>query len=164
MERLLKKLFEKSIEVGTVEYTKEEVNSNWIGASPTSIETIHKIEEKLKISFPQDYKDLLLIANGFKMSNDGVEPSFIEIEEVDYLKNIEPFIIECYEDTLAELEESILIGGKREEQKFLLIPPSNDKENWRYWKFANWIPGIHEYKNLEHYLKDVINFIEGKQN
>lgn len=84
----------------------------------------------------------------------------MKVEEIDYLKNIDPFTIDCYEDTLPELSESILVGGKDEEQQFLLIPPRDEKENWRYWKFANWIPGEYEFKNLVDYLKSVINFLE----
>ncbi len=148
MENLLKKLFEKSIELGDIEYSEKEINSTWIGNSPTTKEMINKVEEKLKASFPEDYKELLLITNGFKTSNNAVEPSFMKIGEVDYLKNIDPFVVECYEDTLEELSESILIGGRDEEQYFLIIPPKDEKENWRYWKFANWIPGEEEYKDL----------------
>jgi cell wall assembly regulator SMI1 len=148
VENLLKKLFEKSIELGDIEYSEKEINSTWIGNSPTTKEMINKVEEKLKASFPEDYKELLLITNGFKTSNNAVEPSFMKIGEVDYLKNIDPFVVECYEDTLEELSESILIGGRDEEQYFLIIPPKDEKENWRYWKFANWIPGEEEYKDL----------------
>lgn len=160
MENLIKKLFEKSIKLGDVEYSEKEINSIWIGNPPASKEMINKVEKKLKVSFPEDYKALLLITNGFKTCNDAVEPSFLKIEAVDYFKNIDPFAVKCYKDTLIELSESILIGGKNEEQQFLIIPPKNEKENWRYWKFANWIPGEQEFKNLKDYLNNVIIFLE----
>ncbi len=159
MEDLIKKLFKESIESGNIEYSEQEINSNWIGNPPATEDMINKVEEKLNVSFPQDYRELLLIANGFKTSNDAVEPSFMKIEDVDYLKDVDPFLIECYEDTLEELAISIIIGGKHEGQQFLLIPPTDEKGHWRYWKFANWIPGEEEFKDLKDYLNYVINGI-----
>lgn len=159
MKELIKVLFKESISKGEYEYSLDEIESNWIGANPAQIKDIEEKEKELKVKFPDDYKELLQITNGFKTSNDTIEPSFLEINEVDYLKNIVPFLIECYEDTLPELEDSILIAGKVEEQKFLLIPPSNKIKEWRYWKFANWIPGEEEFDGINAYLEYVINFL-----
>ena len=99
----------------------------------------------------------LQITNGFIAPN-SVEPSFMKVEEVDYLKNIDKFTIEAY--NLPELENSILVAGKDEEQYFLLIPPKNENEKWKYWKFANWMAGEQEFANLETYFKDVLDFME----
>ena len=96
VESLIKELFQKSIELGDVEYSYEELKSNWLGNRPAKIETIRKLEEKLEVSFPDDYIELLLVANGFKTSNDAVEPSFLPVEEVDYFKNVFPFAVEWY--------------------------------------------------------------------
>jgi len=160
VENLIKVLFRKSIELGGVEYSHNEIKSNWIGNRPASIKMINEAEKKLKTLFPKDYKELLLIANGFKTSSEEVEPSFLPVEEIDYLKNIFPSIIESYEDTLKELEDSILIAGKDEEQQFLIIPPKEENGKWKYWKFANWIPGEEEYENLKDYISSVIEFLE----
>lgn len=159
MKSLLVELFQKSIRLGDVEYSAQEIESVWIGNPPANVEHIEKIEQKFKIILPEDYKKLLLVANGFKAPN-GVEPSFLSIEKIDYLKNISPFLIECYEDSFPELEDCILIAGKDEEQQFLLLPPKNQAQDWRYWKFANWIPGVEEYNNLEDYFKTVIDSLE----
>jgi len=165
MKNLIKTLFLKSIELGDIKYTEEEIKSNWIGNRPTSIEIINQVERKLKISFPKDYKDLLLITNGFKTSNDAVEPSFLPIEEVDYFKNLYPEVSEFYSgeilgDIGKNLERSILVAGKNEEQQFLLIPPKDKNGKWKYWKWAHWIPSEEEYENLEHYLNSVIEFLD----
>lgn len=165
MEQLLQTLFQKSIELGDVEYSSKEIKHNWIGNPPVTLEEIQQVEEKLGVELPEDYKTLLLVANGFKTCNDAVEPSFMSIEKIDFLKNIDPELIEIWSDgNLIDigknLARSILIAGEEEEQQFLLIPPLNEKEKWKYWKFASWIPGENEYDSLKDYVKAVIKFID----
>lgn len=137
--------------------TKNQIQNQWLGFEPISSEQITIIEKRLNIKLPEDYKMFLQITNGFIAPN-SVEPSFMKVEEVDYLKNIDKFTIEAY--NLPELENSILVAGKDEEQYFLLIPPKNENEKWKYWKFANWMAGEQEFANLETYFKDVLDFME----
>ncbi len=59
-----------------------------------------------------------------------------------------------------ELSKSIIVAGKQEEQWFLLIPPTNVNDNWKYWKFASQIPGEIEYNNLTEYFLDTLIGIE----
>ena len=164
-EKLIKLLFQKSIELNRGEFTQKEIQSNWIGNPPTTLSKIEAIEKKLNVSFPNDYKELLLICNGFKPFYNSVEPSFLPVEEIDYTKNIHSYITDFSsgEDDFVEVEKklqrSILIAGKDEEQHFLLIPPIDKNAPWEYWKFANWIPGEEEYINLKEYFKEVIEFL-----
>ena len=167
MKNLIKKLFEKSIELGDVKYSEKEVNTNWIGNPPTSKGRIKVVEQKLEVAFPDDYKELVLIANGFKTSTYSVEPSFLPIEEVEYFRKLYPDVPEMFRGGNKEfdeiginLEKSIVIAGVNEEQQFLIIPPEDKNANWKYWKFANWIPGEEEYEDLKEYLKSVIEFLE----
>lgn len=87
---------------------------------------------------PEDYKQILLVANGFLTSSDSIEPSFEKIQEIDYYRNVQDNAIEVWEkingleDTVAELKRAILNGGKYEEQQFLIIPPIKDREKWKY--------------------------------
>ena len=141
--------------------TKSQIHNQWLGFEPAKIEEIQKTEKRLNVKLPEDYKNLLRITNGFSASN-SIEPTFMKIEEIDYLKNIEKYTIEAYK--IPELENCILIAGKDEEQYFLLIPPKNDNEKWRYWKFANWYPGEHEFENLYYYFRDVLEFMEKENN
>ena len=141
--------------------TKSQIKNQWLGFEPAKIEKIQKTENRLKIKLPDDYKNLLKITNGFSAPN-SIEPTFMKIEEIDYLKNIEKQTIDAYK--IPELENCILIAGKDEEQYFLLIPPNNKKEKWRYWKFANWYPGEHEFENLDAYFLDVLKFMEKEYN
>ena len=142
--------------------TKYQIHNQWIGFGPATPESIKETEKKLKIILPEDYKKFIQITNGFYAPN-SVEPTFMKIEEIDYLKSIDKGgIIKAY--NMPELENSILVAGKDEEQHFLLIPPKDKNSKWRYWKFANWIPGEEEYENLELYFRDVLEFCKNHPN
>lgn len=133
-------------------------------SKPANERLILKVEQKLGVTLPEDYKEFLNFSNGLS-ATDVVEPTFLPIEEIDYLKNIETYTIEGFsiegiEDIGKQLEQSILIAGKDEEQYFLLIPPNQDYKKWKYWKFAAWIPGEHEFNNLEAYFSETLSFLE----
>lgn len=161
MENLLKTLFQKSVELGDVSYSEEQIKNKWIGNQPASRLEIANIEKKLGVSFPKDYIDLLMVANGFKTSIDSVEPSFMPINEVDFFRNIDPEAICGWdEDIEQDLQNSILIAGNDSpEQQFLLIPPYGNSKKWKYWKFAFWIPGEEEYIDLKDYLTQTVEFL-----
>lgn len=158
MKDLLLAISEKAIKYEDFNFTSEQIENNWLGTIPATEKQISEAENKLGIKLPQDYIEFLKITNGFSTPNDCVEPSFESIENIDFLKNIEPFAIEAY-SYLPELQNAILIAGLEEEQYFLLLPPESKNEEWRYWKFANWHPGEHPYENLKTYFEDVLQFI-----
>src|SRR5690606_20230757 len=116
-----------------------------LGEVPSTEREVAEVEGKLGVKLPEDYKEFLRITNGFSSPND-IEPSFERITEIDYLKNFAPEIIDAY-DVLPELDNAIIVGAKLE------------NEDWRYWKFANWYPGEHEFENLKEYFKNVLSFI-----
>jgi len=164
MDNLLKKIAEKAIELANFEFTQEQTENKWLGTKPASETEIKLTEKRLGIEFPNDFKKFLSITNEFSAPND-IEPTFETVDKIDYLKNIDSFIIEAYsidgiENIGKELEKSILVGGINEEQYFLLIPPDLTTGKWKYWKFANWHPGEEECKNFESYFKDVLEFIK----
>lgn len=136
-------------------FTKFQIQNQWLGFDSAKTEKITEIEKKLNVLLPEDYKNFIRITNGFSAPN-SVEPTFMKIEEIDYLKNIEKGVIEAYQ--IPELENSILVAGKEEEQYFLLIPPKDKNSKWKYWKFANWMAGEQEFDSLESYFKNVLNF------
>lgn len=163
MNSLLKQISEKAIELADFEFTQEQINNKWLGTIPTSENDIQLTEKRLGVELPRDYKEFLRITNGFSAPND-VEPTFEPIAKIDYLKNVDSYLIEVWnQDGIADigkqLERSIIIGGINEEQIFLLIPPMSGSENWKYWKFSSWQPGEVEYENLEHHLNEVLEFI-----
>jgi cell wall assembly regulator SMI1 len=162
MKDLLKVLSISSIQLGDITYSSEQIKTQWLGSDiPASSEDIESAETRLGIKLPDDYKQFLLITNGFAATNN-VEPQFEPIQKIDYLKNIDDFLVSVWkQDGTMEigydLEKSILIGGIDEEQCFLLIPPENN-EGWKYWKFASWIPGEDPFDNLEGYFSYVLDF------
>lgn len=163
MYSLLRKISEKAIELADFEFTQEQTENKWLGTKPTSETDIKLTEKRLGIEFPTDFKKFLSITNGFSAPND-IEPTFEPINKIDFLKNIDSFMIEAYsidgiENIGPQLEKSILVGGINQEQYFLLIPPNSTIEKWKYWKFANWYPGEEEHENLESYFKEVLNFM-----
>ncbi|MCB0635246.1 MAG: hypothetical protein KDC54_01435, partial [Lewinella sp.] len=88
------------------------------------------------------------------------EPSFLPVEEVDWLWHVDPSVVSTYEPISDALRRSILVAGRAEEQQFLLIAPKSPDESWQYWKFANWIPGEHAYAGLAPYFEHVITSLE----
>lgn len=157
MNKLLVEISKKAIKYENLNFTKIQIENNWLGNFPATEKQIAEKEAKLGLKLPEDYKAFLKITNGFSAPNN-IEPSFESIEKIDFLKNIDNFTIECYD--LPELENAIIVAGISEEQYFLLLPPKSVNEKWKYWKFANWYPGEHPFENLNNYFEDVLKFIE----
>lgn len=166
MKEILALLFKKSIDLGDEEYSDHQRETNWIGNPPATSEDIKSTEERLQIDLPPDYKEMLMIANGFPTSINTVEPSFQKVSEIDYYRNYKWNYIDSWrthkelQEVVSNLEKSIIIAGFNEEQQFLLIPPMTENETWKYWKFAHWIPGEEEYSDLQKYFKGVIEFLD----
>lgn len=156
MKNLLSEISKKAIKYENLNFSAEQIQNNWLGNISATEKQITEAETKLGIKLPEDYKEFLRITNGFSAPND-VEPSFEKIEKIDYLKNIDEFIIETY--NLVDLKNAIVVGGISEEQYFLLLPPKTENDKWKYWKFANWIPGEEQYSCMKDYIEEVLNFI-----
>ncbi|MBS2099618.1 SMI1/KNR4 family protein [Carboxylicivirga linearis] len=159
----LTSISKQMIRLAEYDFTENQVQSIWIGNRGATPEEIKKTEDRLRINLPNDYRDFILTSNGFQKINE-VEPTFFSIGEIDYLKNVDTNLIEIWKafgtyDIGKTLEKSIIIGGIMEEQSFLLIPPDNQYKNWRYWKFAAWIPGEEPYENLKEYFSKVLEFM-----
>ena len=165
MKKTLEILFEKSVAFGDEEYSDIQIQTKWIGNPPATNKEIENTEKRLGLKLPQDYINMLSIANGFPTSSNSVEPSFQKIEDVDFYKNYQWNVIDTWkemgelDDVVCELEKAIIIAGLEEEQQFLLIPPSDGQQEWKYWKFAMWIPGEEEFKDLKAYFEKVIEFL-----
>ena len=138
--------------------TKEQVENHWLGFQPARSEEIKKTEKRLNLILPSDYKDFLKISNGFSTPSD-IEPTFMQIEDIKFLRDVDKHTIESY-SYLPELQNSILVAGKDEEQYFLLIPPQNENDNWKYWKFANWYSGEEEFADLNSYFSNVNKYLK----
>jgi len=165
-ERSFKRTLYFVYSLGDITYSDQQIKSQWLGSDvPASPEDIGFTETRLGIKFPDDYKNFLSITNGFAATNN-VEPHFEPIRKIDYLKNLDDFLVSVWKqdgtlDIGYDLERSILVGGIDEEQYFLLIPPLTNGENWQYWKFASWIPGQESFDTLDAYFSYVLDFNKG---
>ena len=164
MKTILKEISTLAVRLDELIYNDEQKNSEWLGNEPALLEEIKLTESQLGVQFPEDYKNFLLTTNGFFTPCHSTEPSFAPIDKIDYLINVDDFVVKIWcEGVLAEtgkeLSRSIIVGGINEEQYFLLIPPGRDSEDWKYWKFAHWIPGEEPYENLEVYFDSVLEFL-----
>ncbi|RZL35813.1 MAG: SMI1/KNR4 family protein [Pedobacter sp.] len=165
MKKILKKISETAIRQGMFTFSDDQKKSKWLGNEPATKEEIELTEARLGIQLPDDYKAFLLTTNGFASPNEHVEPSFAKVSEIGFLKDIDPKIIEDWLvhdesfDIVVQLSRSILVGGLNEEQYFLLIPPVIENGDWKYWKFASWIPGEDDYEGLENYFINALDFL-----
>ncbi len=166
MKKIVGELFEKIVATKNNDsVTEKQRQSIWIGNSPATKVEINEAETRLGIKLPNDYKEFLQIANGYPSYNETVEPSFVKVNEIQYFKDLFPEIITIWKETGNEqissvLNRSIIIAGINEEQWFLIIPPKNQSDKWKYWMFANWIPGEIEYQNLQEYFLHVTESVE----
>jgi cell wall assembly regulator SMI1 len=105
--------------------TEEQIKNEWLGNSPASVDEIKLAEQRLGVTLPEDYKEFLLIANGFSAPND-IEPGFEPTDKIDFLENIDPFLVEVWSEAKLEesidLARSILIAGIDQEQYSYLFP------------------------------------------
>jgi cell wall assembly regulator SMI1 len=166
LKKVLKKISEAAIKQGMFTFAEEQIEAKLLGSEPVSEAEINEAEASLGIEFPTDYKDFLLITNGFTTPNENVDPSFSKLSEVAFLKDVDPQLIEIWTediellDVAIKLARSIIVGGRDEEQYFLLIPPVIENADWEYWKFASWIPGEDPYEGLENYFINVLDFLK----
>jgi len=166
LKKILKKISETAIKQGEFTFTAEQLASKWLGNEPASAAEIKELEERLQITLPKDYKDFLSITNGFTTPNENIEPSFESVVNVGFLKDIDPDIIEIWInndellDVAVKLARSIVVGGRNEEQYFLLVPPLIENGPWEYWKFASWIPGEDPYEGMENYFINALDFLK----
>ena len=147
MKELLQEISINAIELGYVnaKLSPKQLEAKWLGFEPATSEAIHKLEKRLGIELPSDYKAFMQLTNGFLFAI-GVDPSFCAVEKVAYLKKTDPYLIEVWSapgtaDIGEKLKTAIQVGGFDEEQYFYLIPPSKENPNWEYWVFTNWAPG-----------------------
>ncbi len=165
MHNILKEISERAILLNEFEFPEVNIQTKWLGTDAASKTAITKTEKRLQIKLPDDYINFISSTNGFPaVTNVGI--TFLPIEKIDYLKNLDPSLIEIWsefeelKETSLALEKSILVGGLEEEQSFLLIPPYDRHKKWRYWHFAAWTPGEWPFKNVEAYFKHELKFLK----
>jgi hypothetical protein len=162
MKDLLKQISTQTIKLTKDFYTPEEIASNWIGREPATNEAIAETEKRLGIKLPDDVVEFYKTSNGTSIISEHSFGAFVPIEKVDWLKNADAYLIECYngmgEDYINDLTNSIIISGVEYVHSVLLIPPYGKHTEWRYWEFASYFPGERPFQGMHEYLTSLVDF------
>jgi hypothetical protein len=162
-QELLKRISELSIQRQELEFSPDVIDKKWLGFERASIEDIRLKEAELDIHFPQDYIDFLLASDGF-MACRNTFPTLCSINEVGFLRDIMPEIIEGWVEILEDevlinsFRNGIIIGGLHDEQQMFLGPVENGQ--WVCWFFAYWMPGEWQFQSLRYYMEYVLQELE----
>jgi hypothetical protein len=162
-QELLKRISELSIQRKELEFSSDMINKKWLGFESATIQDIRAKEVELGIRFPQDYIDFLLASNGF-MAFGYTTPTLCPINEVGFLRDIMPEIIEGWEDILEDemlvnsFRNGIFIGGLHDEQQMFLGPVENGK--WVCWYFSFSLPGEWQFQSLRYYMEYELQELE----
>jgi SMI1 / KNR4 family (SUKH-1) len=163
MKTLLKQLSKEAIALNPDFFTDEEKASKWIGRNPATNNAIADAEKKLGIKLPADVIELYKASNGTSVILNQCKSAFMLIEQIDWLKNADPYLIECYaemgEAYVNDLKNSIIIAGINYCHSILLIQPYGEHAAWRYWEFASYFPGVHVIEGIEKYLEELNDFL-----
>lgn len=164
-KQLLDKISKIAIKQKTIDFSEHILSKKILSKLPATKEDISKVENRLNITLPEDYKKFLLTSNGFEcFSTTGV--TLIPVEEIDFLINVDKQLIDIWANEIDEsdpvfskkLKSSIIIGGKEEEQQLLLIPLPN--KNWECWHFSSWRPGEVIYESFRFYMEGELQSLE----
>lgn len=122
MKQVLQQISINTINGGEFKSSELQIKTKWLGNSPASSIEIEKAENRLNVIFPNDYKLFLENCNGFPASS-FIEPTFHPVNEIDYLRNVDPELIEIWIETgnVEEgkiLNKSIIIAEKMKNNIF----------------------------------------------
>jgi hypothetical protein len=162
-QELLKRISELAIQKVELEFPSDAINKKWLGFEPTTVSEIQRKEAELGIRFPPDYVDFLLTSNGF-MPHQYTGPTLCSIDEVGFLRDLMPEIIDDWESLLDDemlfnsFRNGILIGGLHDEEQMFLGPLENDC--WVCWYFSYSLPGELQFQSLRYYMEHELEVLE----
>jgi SMI1 / KNR4 family (SUKH-1) len=164
MKELLQQISKQTLLLSKDFYSPEEVSANWIGRAPATDEAIAETKKKLGVKLPNDVVEFYKTSNGTSIISEHSFGAFLPIEKVDWLKNADAYLIECYngmgEDYVNDLNNSIIIAGVEYVHSVLLIQPYGKHTEWRYWEFASYFPGEHPFKDMNAYLTRLVDIFD----
>lgn len=164
MKHLLQQISTETLQLNPDVYSAEEIASQWIGRNPATDEAILEAEKKLGITLPKDVIELYKISNGTSVILNQTFGAFAPIEQMDWLKNADAYLIECYagmgEAYVNDMKNSIIIAGLNYCHSVLIIQPYGEHKEWRYWEFASYNPGESPFAGIEKYLERLCDFLK----
>ena len=87
---ILKEVSVTSIGLAKDDFNEFEKKSQWLGYSPATDFQIKELETKLGLNLPDDYKEFLVLSNGFKATS-SVEPHFMNTSQVNFLQILDNY-------------------------------------------------------------------------
>ncbi|HVX49401.1 MAG TPA: SMI1/KNR4 family protein [Chitinophagaceae bacterium] len=164
-KELLKKISVLAIQQQSNDFDEEMLEAGWLGMQPAGKEDIEAAEKSLGIQLPEDYKQFLLISNGFA-SISSTDVFLAQVEDIQWFRDFNPSLVDGWSETHSEYDpayntpfkNSIIIGGMHDEQQLLLVPVDNGV--WECWFFAFWIPGEDKFPSLRYYMEERLQRLE----
>jgi hypothetical protein len=162
-KELLKRISELSIQRQEHNFSSGVIDKKWLGFEPATVSEIRKKEAELGVRFPPDYIDFLLTSNGF-MSCRNTCPSLCSINQVGFLRNTMPIIIEGCEMTIDDevllnsFRNGILISGIHDEEQLILGPVEHGQ--WVCWLYTVWIPGERQFQSIRYFMEYELQLLE----
>ncbi len=164
MKELLEQFFVLALLLNKGDFTNQQHETKWIGNNPATVESVILAESRLGVKLPKSYIEFLKASDGLMDIGTSTSLEFLPVAKIGYLKDLDSELVEIWSENNKKygkiLAESILIGGLDQEQQLLLIPPSKSNKEWKYWLFASWIPGEMEFKSLEDYFREEIEYLK----
>jgi hypothetical protein len=164
MKELIQQISKDTIKLDPDFYSQEEKAAQWIGRNPATAEAIAETENRLGIKLPDDVVAFYKTSNGTSIILDQTFGAFVPIEKVDWLKNADAYLIECYagmgEAYVNDMKNSIIIAGVQYTHSVLLIQPYGEHKEWRYWEFASYFPGENAFQGMNAYLTRLVDFLK----
>ncbi len=164
IKELLAQISKEALLLNPDFFSEEEKAAKWIGKSPAPEKIIRETEARLGRKLPDDVVAFYKVSNGTAVILNQTFSSFLPIEEVDWLKNTDPALIECYaemgEAYVNDLMNSIIVAGVAYPHSVLIIQPYGEYKDWRYWEFASYIPGENSFQGIQEYLERLACFLK----
>lgn len=163
LKTVLDSMAVQAIKSGEIVYDKEVTGKSWLGYAPADTVAITAAEQRLGVTFPDEYRSFLLLTNGWRATG-YTGASFLPVEKIGWLKDLDAQLVEIFGAALDDIDpqqaagfrRSILIGGLHEEQQVLLVPPGGKDTAWQCWYYASSLPGILPYPSLRFYLEHLL--------
>lgn len=164
-QELLLSISTMAIKQKTNRFRESSIASGWLGRKGASPEAIRKAEKALGVTLPQDYKEFLLVSNGFEaLTIAGA--SLVPVAQINHFASADPAFVEDWIDAVwaddetaaSRFRKSIIIGGFGEEQQVLLVPGGSG--GWECWFFASWNLGESRYPSFRFYMERQLQDLE----
>jgi hypothetical protein len=163
MKELLQQISKHSIFLNPDFYSEEEKAAQWIGRNSATDEAIAEAEKRMGVKLPNDVIEFYKTSNGTSVILNQSFGAFVPIEKVDWLKNADAYLIECYAGMgkayVNDMKNSIIIAGINYCHSVLIIQPYGEHKEWRYWEFASYTPGETAFAGIEKYLERLEDFL-----